>query len=178
MPRRTFITVVAAVAFAVFGLSTLAGCKIPGRSDDKPAGGSGAKPAASGSPGVDSGSSLPDICTLLTKDEVADLTGHSVTQMSNEGGNSSNARYCQWQLTEGQLNVEVDIETREGFDVRNQQSTPVDGIGETAYSLAGHLYVYQAGKVVDVYATPSTSDSANLTVEKNTAAKILPKVAQ
>lgn len=169
MPRPTFTTVVAAVAIAVFGLSTLAGCKIPGRSDDK---------AKSASPGTDSGSSLPDICTLLTKDEVAELTGHSVTQMSNEGGNSSNARYCQWQLTEGQLNVEVDIETRDGFDVRNQQATPVDGIGEAAYSLSGHLYVFQSGKVVDVYATPSTSDSANLTVEKNTAAKILPKVTQ
>jgi hypothetical protein len=98
--------------------------------------------------------------------------------MSNDGGNSSNARYCQWQLTEGQLNVEVDIETREQFDVRNQQSAPVDGVGETAYSLSGHLYVFQAGKVVDVYATPSTSESVNLTVEKNTAAKILPKVTR
>lgn len=172
MPRRTVTTIVASAAIAVLGLSTLAGCKIPGRSADK------AKPAASGSPGADSGSSLPDICTLLTKDEVADLTGRSVTQMSNDGGNSSNARYCQWQLTEGQLNVEVDIETREQFDVRNQQSAPVDGVGESAYSLSGHLYVFQAGKVVDVYATPSTSESVNLTVEKNTAAKILPKVSR
>jgi Protein of unknown function (DUF3558) len=171
MPRRTLTTVVAA-AIAVFGLSTLASCKIPGRSGDQ------AKPAASGSPGVDSGSSLPDICTLLTKDEVADLTGHGVTQMSNDGGNSSNARYCQWQLSEGQLNVEVSIDTRQGFDVRNQQSTPVDGVGEAAYSLAGHLYVFQAGKVVDVYATPTASDSTNLNVEKNTAAKVLPKVAR
>ena len=174
MHRRTLTNLVAGAAIAVFGLVSLAGCKIPGKSDDKPA---GAQPAASGSPGVDSGSSLPDICTLLTKEDVAGLTGHTVTQMSNEGGNSSNARYCQWQLTAGLLNVQVDIETREQFDVRNQQSTTVDGIGETAYSLAGHLYVYEAGKVVDVYATPSTSESVNLTVEKNTAAKILPKVA-
>lgn len=171
MPSRTLTTVVAA-AIAVFGLSTLAGCKILGRSDAK------ATPAASGSPGADSAGSLPDICTLLTKDEVADLTGRSVTQMSNEGGNASNARYCQWQLTEGQLNVEVSIDTRQGFDVQNQQSTPVDGVGEAAYSLAGHLYVFQAGKIVDVYATPTASDSTNLNVEKATAAKVLPKVAQ
>jgi hypothetical protein len=176
MPRRTLTNLVAGAAIAVFGLLSLAGCKIPGKSDDKPATTSGAKATASGSPGVDSGSALPDICTLLTKEDVAGLTGHTVTQMSNEGGNSSNARYCQWQLTEGQLNVEVDNESREQFDVRNQQSTTVDGIGETAYSLAGHLYVYQAGKVVDVYATSSTSDSANLAVEKETAAKVLPKL--
>jgi len=175
MSRRTLNNLVAGAAIAVFGLVSLAGCKIPGKSDDKPATTSGA--TASGSPGVDSGSSLPDICTLLSKEDVAGLTGHTVTQMSNEGGNSSNARYCQWQLTEGQLNVEVDIETRDQFDVRNQQSAPVDGVGESAYSLSGHLYVFQAGKVVDVYATPSTSESVNLTVEKNTAAKILPKVA-
>jgi hypothetical protein len=178
MPRRTLTNLVAGAAIVVFGLVSLAGCKIPGKSDDKP---TGANPAASGSPGspgVDSGSSLPDICTLLTKEDVAGLTGHTVTQMSNEGGNSSNARYCQWQLTEGLLNLQVDIETREQFDVRNQQSTTVDGIGETAYSLAGHLYVYEAGKVVDVYATSSTSDDANLEVEKNTAAKVLPKLAK
>ena len=174
MSRRTLNNVVAGAAIAVFGLVSLAGCKIPGKSDDKPATTSGA--TASGSPGVDSGSSLPDICTLLSKEDVAGLTGHTVTQMSNEGGNSSNARYCQWQLTEGQLNVQVDNETREQFDVRNQQSTTVDGIGETAYTLAGHLYVYQAGKVVDVYATSSTSDSANLAVEKETATKVLAKL--
>jgi Protein of unknown function (DUF3558) len=174
MSRRTLNNVVAGTAIAVFGLVSLAGCKIPGKSDDKPATTSGA--TASGSPGVDSGSSLPDICTLLSKEDVAGLTGHTVTQMSNEGGNSSNARYCQWQLTEGQLNVQVDNETREQFDVRNQQSNTVDGVGETAYTLAGHLYVYQAGKVVDVYATSSTSDSANLDVEKETATKILAKL--
>src|SRR5262249_19890380 len=127
-------------------------------------------------PGMDSGRLLPDICTLHPKEDVAGLTGHTVTQMSNEGGNSPNARYCQWQLTAGVLNVEVDIETREQFDVRNQQSTTVDGIGETASSLAGHLSVYQAGQCGAVYDTSSTDDSANLDVEKQTATKILDKL--
>jgi hypothetical protein len=181
MSRRTRTNLVAGAAIAVLGLLTLAGCKIPGQSKDKPTN-AGAQPSAAAggaSPGTGtSAGSLPDICTLLTKDDVAGLTGQSVTQMNNEGGKSDNARYCQWQLTQGVLNVQVDSETLEQFSVRNQQSNTVDGIGETAYSLAGHLYVYQKGRVVDVYATSATSDDANLAVEKNTAGKILAKVAQ
>jgi hypothetical protein len=123
-----------------------------------------------------SASALPDICKLLTKAEVTDLTGEQVTIMTDEGGNSPNARYCQWQLSAGQLTVTVNNEDRQGFDVRNQQSTSVDGIGETAYSLAGHLYVYEAGRTVDVYVSSEGSASANLAVEKTTAAKVLPRL--
>jgi hypothetical protein len=182
MSRRTRTNVVAGAAIAMLGLLTLAGCRLPGQSDDPPATNGGANPSAAGG-GPDatptsnaSGRPLPDICTLLTKDDVADLTNREVTIMTNEGGASSGARYCQWQLSAGQLTVTVDIETRESFDVRNQQSTPVDGIGETAYSLSGHLYVFQNGRAVDVYASSSDSDSTNLTVEKNTAEKVLPKL--
>jgi hypothetical protein len=177
MSRRTSTNVVAGATIALLGLLTLAGCRLPGESDDTPANSSAAGGGTNASPAPTSnasGSPLPDICTLLTKDDVADLTNREVTIMTNEGGNSSGARYCQWQLSAGQLTVTVNNETRESFDVRNQQSTPVDGIGETAYSLSGHLYVFQNGRAVDVYASSSDSDSTNLEVEKNTAEKVLP----
>jgi hypothetical protein len=123
-----------------------------------------------------SASALPAICTLLTKAEVTSLTGQQVTIMTDEGGNSPNARYCQWQLSAGQLTVTVDNESRESFDIRNKQSTPIDGFGETAYTLAGHLYVYDRGRTVDTYASSASTDSGNLTVEKKTAATVLPRL--
>lgn len=182
MSRRTCTNLVAGAAIAMLGLLTLTGCAILGKSKDKPTATSGAQPSAAAggaSPNTNtSASSLPDICTLLTKEEVGGLTGQTVTQMNNDGGTSDNARYCQWQLTQGVLNVQVDNETLEQFSVKNTESHNVNGIGETAYTLAGHLYVYQKGRVVDVYATAASSDSANLEIEKNTAEKILPKVTQ
>ena len=40
---------------------------------------------------------------------------------------------------------------------------------------AGHLYVYSQGRTVDVYVSSEGNDAANLTVEKKTAAQVLPK---
>lgn len=97
--------------------------------------------------------------------------------MTNEGGNNAGGRYCQWQLTAGQLDVTVNLDDRESFDVQHKDSQEVDGIGEAAYSLAGHLYVYAAGKVVDVYATSASTDAGNLKVESATAERVLPKLA-
>ncbi|GAB3846202.1 hypothetical protein ACFPIJ_39265 [Dactylosporangium cerinum] len=177
MPRRP---VLAATALLTGALS-LAGCGVLKGADDTPTpgaaattGGAAGAPAATKSAGP---AGLPDICTLLAKAEVKTLTGKTVTLMSNEGGASSGARYCQWQLSAGQLDVTVNIETREQFDVQNKDADQVDGIGESAYSLAGHLYVYAAGKVVDVYATSASTDSGNLKVERATAEKVLPKLA-
>jgi hypothetical protein len=185
MSRSLRLATVAAVAAA--GALALSAC---GGTDKTPTGGNVAAPTAAASsaattPGdaaqptpstADSASALPDICKLLTKAEVTDLTGEQVTIMTDEGGNSPNARYCQWQLSAGQLTVTVNNEDRQSFDVRNQQSKSVDGIGETAYSLAGHLYVYDAGRTVDVYVSSEGSASANLTVEKKTATQVLPRL--
>jgi hypothetical protein len=176
MPRHRILAATALLT----GALSLAGCSVLNGAGDTPTpapaattGGAASKPAPTKSAGP---VTLPDICTLLTKAEVASLTGQKVTLMSNEGGNSSGARYCQWQLSAGQLDVTVSVETRQQFDVQNKDATKVTGIGESAYSLAGHLYVYAAGKVTDVYATSAPTDAANLKVERNTAEKILPKL--
>jgi len=127
---------------------------------------------ASAKPGT-----LPNICMLLTKADVTGLTGEQVTLMSDEGGSSPGARYCQWQLSQGQLTVSVNLETRAGFDTRNKESKSVAGIGEAAYTLAGHLYVFEDGKDIDVYVSSEGSDTANLNVARQTAVKVLPRLA-
>jgi len=177
MPRHRILAATALLT----GALSLAGCGVLNGAGDTPTpggaattGGAASAPAATKSAGP---VALPDICTLLTKAEVNSLTGKKVTLMSNEGGNSSGARYCQWQLSAGQLDVTVNVETRQQFDVQNKEAEQVDGIGEAAYSLAGHLYVYAAGKVVDVYATSAGTDAGNLKVERRTAEMILPKLA-
>ncbi|WP_426511896.1 DUF3558 family protein [Dactylosporangium sp. McL0621] len=131
-----------------------------------------AKPSSS----TKQANSVPDICKLMSKAEVQTLTGESVTLMSDDGGSTSGTRYCQWQLSQGQLTVTVSLETRENFDVRNKQAQPVMGVGTTAYSLAGHLYVWQNGRDVDVYVSSESSDQANLSVARRTAAQLLPRL--
>jgi hypothetical protein len=171
MSRRL---VLAAVTVAASAAVTLSGC---GRSTSPSSAASAANtpPPAAAEPAGDL-SPLPDICTLLSKAEVTTLTRQPVASMNNEGGTSPNARYCQWLLDSGQLTVAVDIETREQFDVRNKQATPVSGVGDTAYELSGHLYVYRDNRVVDVYASLGGSDANNLAVEKSTATQVLPRL--
>ncbi|MDG6107182.1 DUF3558 family protein [Dactylosporangium aurantiacum] len=177
----------AATALLTSALS-LAGCGVLGGAGNTPtpAATTGAAAAKSGAPAATKSApaptksaapaGLPDICTLLTRSEVTGLTGQKVTLMTNEGGDTGGARYCQWQLTSGQLDVTVNVETRQQFDVQNKEAQQVAGIGEAAYSLAGHLYVYAGGKVVDVYATSAGNDAGNLKVERRTAEAVLPKL--
>lgn len=175
-----------AVAVAAAGL-VLAGCQ---SSPSSPSAEKPAKPApttqaasavptptVSASEGTLGGSTLPDICTLLSKAEVTSLTSQAVTLMTKDDGKSPNARYCQWQLAVGQLTVAVSVESRESFDTRNAQSVKVVGVGEAAYSLSGHLFVFAAGRDVDVYDSSATTDAGDLAVEKSTAATILPRLA-
>lgn len=186
MTRHRILAATALLA----GALSLTGCKAAGTTTGEtptpaattgaaatgPAKTGGAKGAPAATKTAGSGT-LPDICTLMTKAEVNSLTGQKVTLMGNEGGNSPGARYCQWQLTSGQLTVTVNVDDRQGFDVQNKEAVQVAGIGESAYSLAGHLYVYAAGKIVDAYATSAGTDAGNLKVERRAIEAILPKLA-
>jgi hypothetical protein len=197
MTRRPTTRLAAGAAFVALGVLALTGCNaLKGSTTAAPsaaapsasASASGAAPVSSSSAKAGSSAkptpsgtkknsgALPDICSLLTKLEVAQLTNAQVTQMSNEGGNSPDLRYCQWQLTKGQLDVTVNFDSRAGFEERNKQAVNQPGLGQAAYTLAGHLYVYNDGKVIDVYATSADTDDANLRVEKNTLFRVLPKL--
>jgi hypothetical protein len=178
MSRRIPLALLAA------GALVLTGCGAKKNEDQPVAAPPVAAPATSAAASADSSpssatsnSALPDICTLITKAEVTELTGESVTLMTDEGGKSENTRYCQWQLSVGQVTIMVSVDTRDDFDVRNKQAKSVAGVGEAAYSLAGHLYVFENGRTTDVYVSSESSDAANLAVEKKAADKILTKLS-
>jgi hypothetical protein len=168
---------------AVLGALCLAGCGhasdgTPARSGTSASAQSGTSAGTgSASPGTEPAGSLPKVCPLLSTAEVTALTGEQVTVMTDDGGASGAARYCQWQLSQGQLTVAVTPETREGFDVRNKQAVAVPGLGTAAYLLSGHLFVWENGRDVDVYVSSKSSDEANLEVAKRTAAQFLPRLA-
>jgi hypothetical protein len=165
--RRLVLAAVALGALSLVGCSKDGGTAAPGEATAE---------AATGTPGSEQASTLPEICPLLSKEEVGTLTGEQVTLMTDDGG-ASGSRYCQWQLSQGQVTVAANAETRESFDVRNQQATAVPGIGATAYFLSGHLYVWEDGRNVDVYVSSEGDDQANLDVAKRTAAQFLPRLA-
>jgi hypothetical protein len=194
MSRRSIV-----LAAAAFGALGLAGCSqgagtttaakpsaaaVAPSSAGAPSGGAASAPASAAAKSgsakpstTKAAGALPDICKLMSKAEVGILTGEQVTLMSDDGGAASGARYCQWQLSQGQFTVSVDLETRENFDVRNKQAVPVTGVGTTAYSLSGHLYVWQDGRDLDVYVSSESSDQANLSVARRAAQELLPRLA-
>jgi hypothetical protein len=137
-----------------------------------------AAPAATGGLGdsVKDGGDLPDPCTLLTESQAADLTGRPVTQIDRDGGAAGDAaRYCQWQQDGGQLALFLSRGTEDDFHIKIDGATPVDEIGEAAFQLAGHLYVYYGSVIVDVYAR-GDDDAGNLAVAKAVVRAVLPKI--
>jgi hypothetical protein len=132
--------------------------------------------AQSGLGSIKDSGDIPEVCGLLSKDMVTRLTGKQITQIDKDGGEPGDtSRYCQWQLAGGQLAVFVSRTTKADFDVKNAEATPVSGIGQDAFQLAGHLYVLYGTVMLDVYAR-GDSDEKNLDVAKQTIAVLLPQV--
>jgi hypothetical protein len=182
--RSIQLAVVAVTLAASAGCGVIGGAG--GDNDPTPAAATpaGATPAGTGDPSSASGlgdsvkdsGDLPDPCTLLTKAQVSSLTGKSITQVDPDGGKPGDAsRFCQWQLSGGQLAVFLSRTTKDEFDVQNPESKAVDGIGDDAFTLAGHLYVLYGTVQLDVYARGG-SDQENLDTSKETVALLLPKI--
>jgi Protein of unknown function (DUF3558) len=179
----------AVAAVAVTAVVALSGCGIlPGtRTDDSaqaaPAATAVATPAASTTPSATSGfgtvkeaGDIPDPCGLLTQAEVTDLTGRGVSQMDPDGEQSgATTRYCQWQQPSGQLDIFLSRTTESDFQTVIEGSQPVDGVGEAAFSLSGHLYVLYGTVDIDVYSR-GDSDEKNLEIEKQIAKVLIPKI--
>lgn len=179
MNRRPFRAVPALVA-AVLALS---GCALLGSTpDDSAAVGRGPAPAPTptgvsglGDSVKDSGD-IPDPCTLLSDAEVVALTGRDITQIDEDGESPGDtARFCQWQQDDGQLAVFLARSSAADFDTTIAGATPVDGIGEDAFELAGHLYVRYGTVSVDVYSRGG-GDAENLATAKKIVNVLLPKI--
>jgi predicted small lipoprotein YifL len=119
---------------------------------------------------------IPDPCTLISEAKVKELTGRDITQRDPDGAEPGTAaRFCQWQQPSGQLALFLSRTTQSDYDVQIDDATEVDGLGERAYTLAGHLYVLYGTVQVDVYSR-GDSDEENLAKEKDVVNYVLPKV--
>jgi Protein of unknown function (DUF3558) len=185
--RSCTITLVALVAVSLFAAG---GCGMIGAAsatDGREAGqpsptaataaGTPSPTAASGlGDSVRDAGDIPDPCTMFTKAEIVGLTGRDITQIDEDGGNPGDAsRYCQWQQDGGQLAVFLSRTTADDFAIKIDGATPVEGVREDAFELAGHLYVLYGTVAVDVYCR-GDSDAENLAKATLIAKTILPKI--
>jgi hypothetical protein len=175
-------------AAALATLTPLAGCGLKTPAPDHAAVEAGQVAEPTPTPGVtpsaatglgdsvkDAGD-IPDPCTLLSNAEVTSLTGRDITLLDRDDAAAGDpVRYCQWQQTDGQLAVFLARTTADEFAIKIADATPVDGIGEDAFALAGHLYVLYGTVSVDVY-TRGDSDAANLATAKRIAGVLLTKI--
>jgi hypothetical protein len=180
------------VAMAVSGVLALSGCGLLTPAEDSASEGRTAgspvlatpspqptlSPSETGAAGtsVKDAGDIPDVCALLSDAEIESLTGRSITQIDKDGGQPGDiSRYCQWQLSAGQLAVFLSRTTAEEFARKNTDADPVPGVGQDAYLLAGHLMVLYGTVHVDVYARGG-SDAENLADAKEVVAVLLPRV--
>jgi hypothetical protein len=173
-------------------LVAVSGCGFPGDGDsgggdsgggDSGRGGEHAAAAATVRPSAVSGlgsvkdsGEIPDPCTLFRTDEVVSLTGRAITQIDRDGGSTGDTtRFCQWQQDGGQLALFLSRTTDDDFRTAVEGAEPVEGVGEDAFQLAGHLYVLYGTVQIDVYSR-GASDGQNLTDAKEVAEAVIPRI--
>jgi hypothetical protein len=183
MRARTSIRRGLAVAVAAAGLFTLTGCQLVGKdnaADPTPGASAKATPTGSTKPSTntDRPAGMPDVCTLLTKAEVASLSGgHQVTQIDPDGAADGAAvRHCQWQMSGARLAVFLSPTSAAEFRQTHAQAQKVTGVGDEAVTDSGHLYVRTGTTLIDVYATISGNDTGSARMAKSTALKLLEKL--
>jgi hypothetical protein len=139
-----------------------------------------AKPTPSGkaSGGPARSGDLPDVCTLLSKQEVSTIAGgKQVTQVDEDGQPAgSTTRHCQWQLAGGQLAVFLAKTTASEFAQAHGKQQKVTGVGDDARSADGHLYVLHGDIQIDAYARVSGNEGSGLQMAKNAALKVIDKL--
>ncbi|AGZ45039.1 DUF3558 family protein [Actinoplanes friuliensis] len=177
MNRRPLAALVAVAA----SLVVLSGC---GALSDAAGSAAAPAPTPTSSPASDSGlgdsvkdsGDIPDPCTLLSKSEVKDLTGREISQIDEDGvKDGDSTRYCQWQQPSGQLAVFLSRTTEADFQTSIAEAEPVDGVGENAFALGGHLFVLYGTVSIDVY-NRGDSDEENLAKAKKIAKVLIPKI--
>jgi uncharacterized protein DUF3558 len=182
--RTLFVAAAAAGVFALTGCGTITLSTDPSTSST-PGGQPSTDPVLSndpttpvepveGTPGV--GVDLNDLnpCELLTPADVNQFTGREITQIDRNGSTTGTTRYCQWQLEQGVLLLS--LSPADDFGVRDPAAVDFDGVGDEAYTNAGHLYVRSGDLAIDVYSTSKGGDGAspeNVQVEKDVAQRVI-----
>ncbi|GAA1032328.1 hypothetical protein GCM10009557_30460 [Virgisporangium ochraceum] len=176
----------AVVVAAACGLFALSGCQLLEKDEDPAAAptpaastttSAKATPTSKATGGAKSGD-LPNPCTLLTKAEVSTISGgKAVTQIDEDGEkDGATTRYCQWQLSGGQLAIFLSKSSASEFKQAHGQQQKVTGVGDDARQADGHLYVLHGDIVIDAYARSSGNEAATTQMAKNAALKVIDKL--
>ncbi len=164
---------------AVLSIALTSGCGLLEPALGSRSAGTKATPAARSGFGssVKEDGDIPDPCPLLSRDEVADLTGREVTQIDVDGAEPGGAaRFCQWQQADGQLAVFLSRTTADDFQVTIADAEPVDGVGADAYWQSAHLYVLYGTVQIDVYVHGGAEEVGNRADAVEVAKVLLPRV--
>jgi hypothetical protein len=180
---------IAVVAAAACGLFALSGCQLIEQDDPAaaPTPASSTTPTGKSTPsgratgtkaGTNSNAGLPNPCTLLTRAEVTTIAGgKQVTQVDEDGEkDGATTRYCQWQLSGGQLAVFLSKTTASEFKTAHGQQQKVSGVGDEAALADGHLYVRHGGILIDSYARVSGNEGSTNQMAKNAAIKVIERL--
>ncbi|GAA2542388.1 hypothetical protein GCM10010435_07560 [Winogradskya consettensis] len=174
--RLAVLAVVSATALSACGV-TAAPATAPTATTDA-AEPNATTPAASSGMGdsVKDSGDIPDPCTLLSDTEVKELTGRAISQTDHDGEKTgATTRFCQWQQPSGQLAIFLSRTTESDFTTVIEGAEPVDGVGEDAFSLAGHLYVLYGTVSIDVYSR-GDSDEQNIDKAREIAKVLISRV--
>jgi hypothetical protein len=177
MIRRPLAVLAAATCLALTGCGVLEQAS-PGSAAPAPTSAPSALPTSDSGLGdsVKDAGDIPDPCTLLSGKQVAGLTGREITQIDEDGQPAGTAtRFCQWQQSGGQVALFLSRTTAADFRTTIADATPVDGVGEDAFQLAGHLYVLYGTVSIDVYSR-GDSDEENLAEATAIAKKVIPQI--
>jgi hypothetical protein len=135
-----------------------------------------ATPSATAQKPAGEGGNFPDPCTLLSDDDVSQLTGRDITQIDRDGADATApTRYCQWQQSSGQLAIFLSHTTSNDFKAAQADTPSIPGIGEAAYWRDGHLYVLTGRTQIDVYSRGSDDKQSEEEADR-VATALLPKV--
>jgi hypothetical protein len=175
MNRRVSILIILILVVAGCGRSAPPSAASSSKTSTTGATSSAASSAAAQKPTQEAGN-FPDPCTLLSDDDVIQLTGRDITQIDRDGADTTaSTRYCQWQQSSGQLAVVLSHTTSSDFKAAQEGTPSVAGIGEGAYWRGGHLYVLTGKTEIDVYSR-SMDDKRSQEESSRIATVLIPKV--
>jgi hypothetical protein len=168
------------VAVALGGCQTDDGADNPARSAPSTSNGPATTAPATGSPANPTATEggLPDVCTLLSRAEVTQLTGGKPILSVDPDGLTSAAtvRYCQWQLSGARLAVQLSPTTQDTFGQDHPGAEPVANLGDGAQFYSNHLFVRKGTVQIDVYASTAEGVANDKQVAKAAAAMVVARL--
>ncbi|GAA1702201.1 DUF3558 family protein [Fodinicola feengrottensis] len=129
-----------AATIAAVVLAGTGGCGLLQKKDNPPAS-QAAGPAGTAAPVPTVSSNLPDVCTLITDDQMSQFTGNKIVSHGpDKSTTGKDAIGCTWSDANNQvMSVDIGNATKAQFDNDANGNPSVTGVGDEAYSVAGQL---------------------------------------